>query len=117
MGHGTNNSHVGVLLQGQHVVVVLEEHDTLSIKVTSDLLVLLGVDVVPDLVVRDTSEGLLEETHGELGAEHAGNSLVEDRLVELARLDKVGDGLVAPVATAHLDIVTSGEGLQLIRIC
>lgn len=111
MSHGTNNSDVGVLLQGQHVVVVLEEHDTLSIELTSELLVLLGVDVVPDLVVSDTSEGLLKETHGELGAEDTGHGLVKNGLLELAGLDKLGDDLVTPVATTHLDIVTSGEGL------
>lgn len=111
MGHGANDSNIGILLQGEDVLVVLEKNDTLRVELTSKLLVLLGVDIVKDLVVGDTSKGRLEEALGELCAEDTRNGQVEILLVKLSVLDELRDDLVTPVAATHLDIVAIGEGL------
>ncbi|KAI6775516.1 hypothetical protein HG530_002274 [Fusarium avenaceum] len=111
VGHGADNSDIGVLLQGKDVLVVFQENDTLGVKLAGNLLVGLGVDIVPDLVICNTSEGLLKETHLELGAKNSGHSCVDNLLLQLASLDKLWDDLKTPVATAHLGIVTSRKSL------
>jgi hypothetical protein len=114
MSHRTDDGNVGVLLQGKSVLVVLEENDTLSVKLTGDLLVSLSVDIVPDLIVSNTSKWLLKKTHFELGTKDSRNSCVDDLLVQLTSLDKLRNDLETPVTTAHLGIVTSRKGLHLV---
>jgi hypothetical protein len=112
VGHGTDDSNVGVFLQRQNILMVLQKNDTLSIKLACNLLVSLGVDIIPNLIICDTSEGLLKKTHLELGAKNTRYSGIDDLFVKFTSFDELRDDFETPVATTHLSIVTSGKSLQ-----
>lgn len=111
MGHGADDGDVGVLLQGEGLVVVLEQDDALGVEVAGDLAVLLGVEVVKDLVVGDASIRVLKDARLELCAEDAGDGRVDDVLGQSAVGDELRDVLEAVASATHLDIVTGREGL------
>lgn len=114
MTHGSNNSNIGILLQRQDVIVVLQQNDALLVDLLGQSNMFIGMDVVVNLVIRDAGKGVLEKALLKLGAEDASDGSVDNFLVQRARFDEVRDILEAPAATTHLNIVTSGEGLQTI---
>lgn len=111
MSHGANYSDIRILLQGENVFVVLEEHDALRIKLSGYLLVFFGVDVFEDVFVRNASKRLLKESQCKFRAEHAGNGGIQDVLTQFARFDQVRNRLEAIISTTHLDIVASRQSL------
>lgn len=111
MSHWSDNGNVSGLGQRKNVVVVLKQHNRLSVNLASQSNIRLGMDVLRGLRCWDTEVWVLEKAAGELGLEKARDCLVDDLDVQLSRLDHLGDLGEAVRSTAHLDIVSCGKSL------
>lgn len=77
--------------------MVLKQNDRLLVQVSCDLHSLGAVDELTPLVLRCSRVRVLKETHFKLDAQQPSDSSVDDRNIELARLDKLGDFLEVAV--------------------
>lgn len=112
MSHWSNNSNVGGLGQRKDVVVVLKQHNRLSVNLASQSNIRLGMDVLWGLRCWDAEVWVLEKAAGELCLEEARNCLVDDFDIQLPGLNHLGNLGEAVGSTAHLDIVSCGKSLR-----
>ena len=95
--HRPNDRNVTRLLQRQDVFVVLKQNDRLFIQVSCKFHSFGAVDQRTPLVLRCSGVRVLKETHFKLGPKQPSDSSVNDRNIELAGLDKLGDLLKVAV--------------------
>lgn len=94
MCHRPDDGDATTLLQGEGLVVVLEQDDGLLVDGSRELDCLRAVDQLVPFGLRSGWVGVLEEAHFELGSENSGDGGVDDLDVQLAGLDELGDLLV-----------------------
>lgn len=91
MSHRPYYSDISVLLQGQNVVVILEENDRFSIELTCKLNDLWRMDVFGLLLLRHARKGSLKQACLEFGAQDSRYSFIDNFYRQFASCNHLGD--------------------------
>lgn len=109
MGHRADDSDVTLLLEGKDVVMVLEENDGLTVELAGNLHGFRAVNEVRPFILQGSRVGVLEETHGEFGAEQSRDGSVNRLNIELSGLDQLWDLLEVAVGLS-VPVVVGSRG-------
>jgi hypothetical protein len=109
--------------------MVLQKNDGFLVQISRNLFCLGVIDELMPLALWSSGIGIFEEAHFELDPEQPGYCSVDERNIQLSRLDKLWDfleitlwklvhargrvrrGLLLQGTTSHLDVNASGQQL------